>query len=242
MKFHVLLAALLFSVHSAVVAQETAHTYQPAGFPADSSRIIRRIKFPASDQEVFVRVFCESHLTKYGELEGSFCASEYPDADPYIIATTRRIDRSRLEPARVDGTRVPVWFQYTVQFERKGESETIKLFPHHFVGLEGSSGEGYSGPQRYREPRVLPCLAWYDVWVTVLVPAEGGKPIEVAFADADEGGACNEKIQETVSGSDYIPAFQDGVAISAPYREHWWKVLPTYPRGARPAPQEIIVR
>ncbi len=243
MKIRVLLSALFFCVQATCCyAQEPAHTYQPANFPADTSRIIRRINFPESEQDVLVRIFCESHLTGQGNLEGSFCASEFPDAERYILAVTARIDRGRLEPARIDGARVPVWFQYTVQFEKRDGIETIKLFPHHFVGIEGS-GEGYSGPQRYRASKKPPCRAWYDLWFIVAVPAEGGRPSEIVLQNPDDDdNACADIMRGLVEDGDFIPAFLDGVAVAAPYRERWWKVLPSMPRGPRPSPPNIIVR
>jgi hypothetical protein len=227
MKFRTRFIALLFSLHATCShAQEVPHTYQPANFPADQSRIIRKLSFPPADEDVFVQVFCESFLSRYGTLQRSFCASEYANADAFIATIVPRIDRSRLEPARVDGNRVSVWFQYTVQFERRSGVETIKLFPHHFVGVSGT-GEGYIGPQRYRVSKKSPCRSFYDFWVTMTIPAEGGPPLEVGVEKMDGDDACESIVREIAADSDFIPGVYNGMPIPASYRERVWKVLPS---------------
>jgi hypothetical protein len=223
MKFLVLLTVLLLGMQARVHAQEAAHTYQPANFPADPSRIIRRINFPNSDEDVFVWVFCDASLDRYGNLDDSFCVSEYPDSRPFVRAVMARIDSSRLEPARVDGVTKPVHFQYTVQFERREGVETIKLFPHHFVGVNGS-GEGYVGPQRYRGSHKLPCESIYDFWFTMTIPIEGGPPTDITLENAGANDACSSVVRAIVEDSDFIPGFYQGAPVAASFREHRVKI------------------
>jgi hypothetical protein len=224
MNARIFIATALFGLHAACAhAQEPVHTYQPANFPADQARVVRLIDFPRTDQDVLVRVYCEGYLSKYGNLErSSICLSGDPAAEPYALAVGVRISRARLEPARVDGRRVPIWFQYTVQFEKRGDVETIKLFPHHFLGVE-DSGEGYTGPQRYRDSKHAFCQSYEDFWFIMNIPAEGGAPTDVVLENPTGDTLCADKMQTLVEDTDYIPAFRDGIAVAAPYRERWWR-------------------
>jgi hypothetical protein len=134
----------------------------------------------------------------------------------------RNIDKSRIEPAQVNGENVPIWFQYTVQFEKRAGSETITLFPHQFYGIEGS-GDGYTGPQRYYNPPVLWCRFTFGLWFKMMIPAEGGMPTNVSPVNPDASGTCETRTRSMVEKGLYIPAFLNGVAVEAPYLELWWR-------------------
>jgi hypothetical protein len=225
MKFRIVVVAVLLGIPLSAYTQEPLHTYQPANFPADQSAIIRRIRFPRSEEDVFVRVFCDSPLDRHGRLEQNYCTSDYPKPDSYLFAV-KRMSSSRLEPARVDGAKVRVWFQYTVQFERRDGIETIKLFPHHFVGVEGS-GEEYSAPQRYRSPNQRWCQSFFDIETTLTIPAAGGKPTEIGIKQLSGDDTCVGFTLAIVEDSDFIPGIYQGVPIPASHRERWWRDLTT---------------
>src|SRR5688500_10189524 len=130
-----------------------------------------------------VRVFCDVGLTRTGDFERSFCWSNYEDGDLFSLAVQKNIDRISIDPAQVNGRNVAIWFQYTVQFEKRDEMEKISLFPHQFVGIDGA-GDRYIGPQRYDNPRIPQgpltlCSGPFRMWYALTVPVEGGKPLNV---------------------------------------------------------------
>jgi hypothetical protein len=167
-----------------------------------------------------VRVFCQSYVLPSGRISDSYCLSAQPDDLPFRDAIIRRIVGTDIEPASIDGTSVPVWFQYTVQFQKIAGVETIELFPHHFYKVEGS-GDGYISAQRYSAPETLWCNSRFEYWFAMRVPAEGGKPADVRPLNAETDNACLRRMRAIVEEGQYIPAFLDGAPISAPYSELW---------------------
>ena len=207
------------------LAQEPANTYEPVNFPADQSSITDRIAFPKYAGDILVRVFCDVGVTSSGDFENSVCWSGHEEKVAFTQADEKNIDITQLSPARVDGSEVDVYFQYTVQFEKRGDVETIKLFPHQFVGVDGP-GDDYIGPQRYRNSMATGtflgrCDGSYLIWYGMIIPAEGGKPVDVRALNESRNVNCVRHTRQLAEGGIYIPAFLRGVPITAPYREAW---------------------
>ncbi|MES2625381.1 MAG: hypothetical protein V4628_08890 [Pseudomonadota bacterium] len=207
------------------IAQEAVTRYEPANFPAIQSTIIDRINFPDHTGDVSVRVFCDVQVSASGDFGHSICRSDHEEKVLFTQAVEKNIDITQITPARVDGKNVSVYFQYTVQFEKWDNIESITLFPHQFAGIEGP-GNDYTGPQRYHD-RVAArgiltkCTGGFLIWYGIVVPAEGGKPTSVKVLNETDSGNCESHSRQIVEGGMYIPAFLRGVPTAAPYIEIW---------------------
>lgn len=203
-------------------ADAFCQTFQPARFPDDQTALTGKIKFPEFNQDLQVHVLCETNMYRSGEFGRSYCFSTHADGAAFVAAVTSGIGNPNLEPARVDGRTVAVWFQYTVHFQKNAGIETIELFPFHFSGNR-NPGPGYTGPQRYHAPRLSGCRVPHRMWFSMTIPAEGGSPTDITLLNPEDGTFCEERTRAIVEGGLYIPAFLNGVPVSAPYRELWWR-------------------
>ena len=206
-------------------AQQPGNSYEPASFPADQATIISRIEFPDYSGDVAVRVFCDVAVTKSGNFDESICWSDHEYGVRFTKAVERNIDGIQLSPARVNGNEVDIWFQYTVQFEKHGDAETITFFPHQFVGVQGL-GDGYSGPQLYTTSvqtpgLLLECAGSFFITFGMIIPAAGGEPSKVQALNKSGNANCRRHAQEAAEKGLYIPAFLNGVPIEAGYKQIW---------------------
>jgi hypothetical protein len=223
--YHLTRLLLVFLYPACGLAQETVNSYEPFNFPADQSSIVSRIEFPDYSKEVTLRVFCDVAVTKSGEFERSICWSDHEDGVRFVKAVEKNIDGTQLVPARVNGDAVDIWFQYTVQFEKRDDVENITLFPHQFVGITGP-GTGYSSPQLYNTSIQTPglrleCNGSYFIWYAILVPAEGGTPTKVQALNKSGSANCRRHSQAVAEKGLYIPAFLDGTPVEAGYKQIW---------------------
>jgi hypothetical protein len=221
--FALSILALIYSIRG--LAQETVHSYESVTFPEDQSAIVGRIEFPDSPEDIVVLVFCDVTVTRAGDFQQSICRSDHEEKIRFTRAVEKNIDIIQVTPARVDGSEVEVYFQYTVRFEKQSDTESITLFPHQFVGIQGP-GDGYIGPQRFHSPVITvgllsKCRGSYLIWYGMTIPAEGGKPEDVQALNESDNGNCRRHTKTVVEQGRYIPAFLYGVPTRAPYREIW---------------------
>jgi hypothetical protein len=237
-------------LHGTVFAAEEVASprFQPAGFPPDQSELMQRIAFPAISEDVFIRVYCDGRVDRQGDLFRIFCWSEHPQAEPFLSSLYSRTDTVRMLPAMVDGEAEAVHFQYTVQFEKKAGLESIKLFPHQFVGVAGS-GENYVAPQRYNQNgspdgTLTRCYDRYDIWYTMIIGADGGRPQQVAPVGNKHDRNCRSYYASETKLGRYIPAHLNGVPVEAPYRElrtdadvwRYFREVEPFPAASLPPP------
>jgi hypothetical protein len=226
MKLRIMMFLLLAKFSMLARAEEsTQHKYEPAGFIDGGRNIIEQMRFPkatdASNADVEVLILCEADVLYTGAITRIYCWSDTDNTDVYHLAIARAVKYQKIRPARVDGKRRGVLLQHSVLFTRKAGIETIKMFPHQFVGVEGADGN-YSGPQRYENKSPGPrCWMRKPLWYSMLISKEGGKPTEITHTAGDNLDSCKEKLVHSISNGLYVPAFLNGEPVAARYQEAW---------------------
>src|SRR5688572_33158634 len=133
MNLRALLSALSLSIVATCAnAQDAPSRYRPANFPADQTPIVSKLDFPEQEQDVLVRVFCQSYVLPSVRISNRYCLSAQPDDAPFRDAIIRRIIGTDIDPASIGGRPVPVYLQYTVQVQQHEGGETIELLRPHF--------------------------------------------------------------------------------------------------------------
>lgn len=199
---------------------------RPAALTDGPKSLQSRLRFPAGqDGDVRLTLRCASEVSGKGSVYLSFCESPGPNLDSYEKVVGDAAGWAVLSPA-INGGR-PSWvkFQYRVEFLKHGDAASVQVFPNH--GLQvGTFGPDYSGPQRILEdedsgtpPLWLACGEKMRLWAVATISEEGraqGVSIEAGgIGDA----TCRERVIAKLLASRFIPAYVDGRAVRALYRE-----------------------
>ena len=209
---------LLTTLAGAPCAEEPAS--RPARFGDAAWRFIERLSLPADLDLETAAVRCAGSLRDNGRFDAVLCyePGEDPEREAVLgAAVTRTMRRLRLEPARLEGRRVPVSFRFTVALRRTAEGDRVTLFPHHGLSLE-ALGAVYAGAQRVLEADPPRCLARPGapaVALTARVDATG-RPHDVATDPDDD---CGREVAAAVRASRFLPARKDGRPVDARYDE-----------------------
>lgn len=209
------LSALLLA-WLAVGARADEHLSRPARFGDAAWRFIERLALPADLEFETAAVRCAGFLRANGRFDELLCYEPGVDPDREALlgaAVTRTAQRLRLEPARLEGRRVPVSFRFTVALTRTSEGDRVTLFPHHGLVVE-TLGPVYEGAQRVFEeprPRCLGRPGARAVAVTARIDA-AGRAHDVATEPDDD---CGREVADAVAASRFLPARRDGRPVEA---------------------------
>lgn len=190
-------------------------SFVPASLSDDSLSLQNLIRFPDIRGDVAFLLSCEAVLSQKGYMGRNRCYADRREfsSDPFMKAVKKAARDARLNPARVNGRRVKVLFQYSVLFDKKDGNEEITVYPSHL--LESRLTPGYSGPQRYKSPRRWKgCHLDIRAWVSMKVD-EHGLPSDVQFVAGDAPRHCEEMILRVAESQKFIPAMQDGKPVAA---------------------------
>lgn len=122
--------------------------YTPADFMDGEKTIHRRITFPEWEGDVSVSLRCDARVSKFGRIIENYCFSNGNKYALFEKEVHKATKKSLLVPATVDGVKKSVWFQYFVNFSKKGKKKRIAIYPNY--GLEMDRyGTNYTSPQRY---------------------------------------------------------------------------------------------
>lgn len=186
--------------------------------------IEKLIKFPRkhekSKEDIAVVIRCDAVIKRNGKVDHNFCYEEGGVHFPFVSMINRAASKSVFNPARVNGTARPVYFQYYVLFIKKGSATSIEVIGNS--GLEVDKyGVDYTSPQRYSVPGgIFGAGCSYNKHITVnAVISELGTVSSVAVEGDNAGDKCTKYLEESFKNQKFIPATYNGKAISAFYSE-----------------------
>lgn len=201
------LAGICFS-NPAFASDKAA--FIPAAFGPKTQSVIDKIKFPESDKNVSVNVYCEAQVSIRGEVKLKFCftAGRNVDRDDFSFAVSRAFHRVRISPAFVGGKRVLSTIQFMVKFVKVGVEEQINLYPNFDLNRE--YGSDYIAPQYYWErDRTDRCDNKANIALSLVVN-EDGKPENIEILNKGLSEFCSSYFVSIIERRKYIPAFYDG--------------------------------
>lgn len=210
-------------VTAAAGADQRSH---PGNFVDGEKSLHELIEFPELRGDTSVDIGCIAVLTTRGRLDKHGCYQRDPGDQTFIALINRAARKARLEPAAIDGSPVPVVFQYRVEFEKKGETETVELFanPGYTENVE-AYGKGHIAAQRVwgRESWQKDCPQHNRFLVLVRANVDWeGRPSAVSIEHADGLpiiGKCEEALTQNLLDSRFVPAFADGEPVPSTYVE-----------------------
>ncbi|NKB39312.1 MAG: hypothetical protein GKR93_19445, partial [Gammaproteobacteria bacterium] len=190
---HILLFSLLCLLSNTY--GETA--FVPARFTDDPKSLQNKIKFPDIENDIKIKIFCDTSLSRKGNFRLNFCFGDENDTvKKFEIAVHRATRGARIQAASVNGKTETIWFQYSVLFVKKGKEETIRAYPNHGWEVD-KYGQDYSSPQRYiRTARTTfkGCHPLLKVWLKTTVDKYGvPKSVEI-----------DDKINSSVKGEQVV--------------------------------------
>ena len=200
-----------------------AAEFIPARFVGGLDAASGKIRFPDYKRDVAVYINCAARVDTTGAVETYYCLDYYGVADTkFRDAAEEFIGAAELSPAVVDGEPTSVEIYFRVFFGRKGDLYAAGVFPNwgddaDELGLE------YEAPQRYNaDPPAPKCGSIAGISRTRVT--EDGEPVGevdlvMSYGPVEHYSVCETWITDVVRNGHYIPAHQEGKAVSATYVE-----------------------
>lgn len=228
MKLSVSGAALVVLALSAIAASANADEGQRSlAMPTESlGSLGQKIQFPESSAGMAMFVQCVVEVKESGKVGYNFCLHrDGVDDLAYRKAVTKVMDDAVFAPAVYDGEiKRTSWF-YRVLFYRQKGAQTVRVY-----GNWGDDAEAYDldyeAPQRIRRykndgPNISADCSKDGKFIRVKIDESGnvvGKP-EVHLTKPDEVGQnrCHLQLTNYYENAVYLPALDNGVAVSATY-------------------------
>lgn len=196
----------------------------PANFGTFTADFVEKLSFPKIDDGSPLTVKCAARISARGKFDSIVCFD-----DPGFKGE-RRISRSagaaiakiarnsRIFPARVDGRRVQVWYNFSVLYRHQGGEETIQIIDNHLRN-QADYGTNYIAAQRYNA-RTRVCSGLRSAVIIRAAISESGEVANVSPLQENPSEAnCTRKIIQAMEGSAYIPAYYEGDAVASTYIE-----------------------
>jgi hypothetical protein len=198
-----------------------------AALPGDGEESLSRlIAFPELRGDTAATIRCAARVQTNGKMKENGCAATSPADQVFIEPINKAAKKARLTPAVADKREKEVYFQYRVEFVKKGDEQTVNVYPNPGVqenveayGADHVAAQRAMGKEQWQD--VCPERAQYLVWLKAHV-AEDGTPSNLSLTHG--GGLkptprCQEAILNSVSGSLFFPALADGEAVPSTYVE-----------------------
>lgn len=219
-------------LHVVGITTASAADFVPAA-PAEGTRSLQNlVSFPDTEGDLMLIVRCDARLSKIGQVETNHCFMKDNSKSAFERAVATAIFRAKFTAARRDGRRVPVYYQYSVVFEKKNDLKTIIVFPYHVWSAE-QFGVLDSGPQRYTESgRWKGCGRGILLWISMTID-EQGIPRDVGIRGDADHGRCGEMLMKLAASGKFIPAMRGGKRVAVTYSELYWSMdMGRAPSGA----------
>ena len=192
-----------------------------AHLTADPQSLQNVLRVPKSDGDLLVRLNCDAWVTPRGSILQTVCFAPDNRYSRYEYAVGLASRYARIEPARVNGRGIAVWFQYRVEFERQGGVAAVRVFPNQGQQIS-TYGPDYVAPQRIRDPKIAyfsnQCDRRETVWAQATI-SEQGTAQTVSVADGKAGPACRALLIAGIQRSRFVPAQVAGRPVRALYQE-----------------------
>jgi hypothetical protein len=186
----------------------------------------RLIKFPELKGDTSAIIRCAARVEASGKMKDNGCAANTPADQIFAVPINKAAKKARMTPAVADGREKDVYFQYRVEFIKKGDEETVNVYPNPGVqenieayGADHVAAQRAIGNEEWED--VCPARAQYLVWLKAHV-AEDGTPSNLSLTHG--GGLkptprCEEAILSSAGTSLFFPALADGEPVPSTYVE-----------------------
>jgi hypothetical protein len=188
--------------------------------------LAQRIEFPELKGDTTAIIRCAARIQGDGKMKDNGCASTTPSDQVFIVPINKAARKARLTPAIADKGNPEVYFQYRVEFIKKGDEAIVNVYPNPGVkenveayGIDHVAAQREIGKEEWQE--ACPGRAQYLVWLKAHV-AEDGTPSNLSLTHG--GGLkppprCQEAILTAAGSSRFFPALADGKPVPSTYVE-----------------------
>ena len=197
---------LVFLVTCGYVSDCLSLEYSPAKFGKYETVYLDRLSFPDGFESGVVLIRCAADVSKWGGFKTNFCYHDDKSNIPFVRMVQNALVLGKVEPAKVGGKKVGVWFQYSVRFEKKGNIDEISIHPHHFWN-ESELGRDYISPQSYGSYRYWKgCRRSLNIVSEAEVSVDG-KAVPKTIIGENNSEYCKEMVSALISEGSYVPGF-----------------------------------
>jgi|GEM_PF-1874816 len=212
---------ILLVISNSLVAAES---YSPADFTDSNRSLQNRIRFPNIEGDISLTILCDSFLTRNGRFRTNLCFSHGTDQRAWLfdIAIKRAARYAKIQQALVNGHGRAVRFKYKVEFEKNGETTSIKALANQGLNTESDEGN-YVSAQRYkggsgRIGYLDGCGQSTRLWLYALID-ESGKPSATKIIGGNGYEGCKQGLQNKFMKGSYVPATLNGQPVTSLHRE-----------------------
>jgi hypothetical protein len=198
----------------------------PARLGSGEDSLPAQIEFPELKGDTNAMIRCAAIVEENGNLDMNGCFAEDPADQLFIKAIIDAAEDARAQPAVADADEKEIYLQYRVEFVKKGNEQTISVYPNPGVqenidayGQDHVAAQRVVGKEKWQDE--CPENARYLVWLKAHVAADGRQ----SSLSLTHGGGlnptprCQQAILDTVSGSLFFPALADGEPVPSTYVE-----------------------
>lgn len=217
---------LALFIYVASMTTAAAGDRQPARIGDGERSLASLIRFPELKGDTTVMLRCAVRVRDDGEMKDNGCYVDSPADQLFISEINKAARKARLVPASIDGKRREIYFQYRVEFAKKGEEQTVTVYENPGVqenidayGIDHVAAQRAIGKERWQEE--CPSRAQYLVWLKAHVAPDG----QQSSLSLTHGSGitptprCQQAILDSVSGSLFFPALHAGEPVPSTYVE-----------------------
>ncbi|NKB35284.1 MAG: hypothetical protein GKR91_19475 [Pseudomonadales bacterium] len=223
------ISKLVFCLSSLLPVLAFGQLHAPASFGSYADEFVSKLDFPNVSGGSTLTVKCAGRITDRGKFGTIICLDD-PDFNgdssiPRDVGSeiARMAQDVRVNPARVDGRRVEVWYNFSVRFQLKNGAEHIEIIDNHFRNKD-NYGDNYVGAQRYNGDMSSCARNLRGAVFLQASISEGGEVQNVSqLGNSSSGGSCAGQLVEDMQSSAYIPAFFEGNPVASTYVEIFTK-------------------
>lgn len=210
-----------------VLAPVEGHAERTAALLGSGEDSLQKlIKFPELRGDTTATIRCAARVQDNGKMKDNGCAATSPADHVFTEPINKAARKARLIPAQADGRKMEIYFQYRVEFVKKGDESVVNVYPNPGVqenveayGPDHVAAQRAIGKEKWQD--VCPERAAYLVWLKAHV-SEDGTPGNLSLTHG--GGIrptprCQEAILESAEASVFFPALSDGEPVPSTYVE-----------------------
>lgn len=207
----------------AVSAQESP---EPASFGDYADQFVGKLDFPRITADTPLNMRCAGHVTKRGVFDTIICLGD-PNfkGDSKVTADVGKeisevVANVRVNAAKVDGSRVEVWYNFSVKYEIDGGEQHISVVDHHF--RNGDHGSDFVAAQRYNGD-LASCASRLSSAIFIEATVNESGQVQSVSPMNGASDKCADDLVASMQDSTYIPAHQNGAPVSSKYVEIFYK-------------------
>lgn len=220
-------ACYLLGLAVLVLGAEASHAERLAARPGSGEKSLKAlIKFPELKGDTSAVIRCAARVQHDGRMKDNGCVAASPADQIFATPVNEAARKARLMPAIADGREREVYFQYRVEFIKKGAEQTINIYPNPGVqenidayGPWHIAAQREIGKEQWQDE--CPERAQYLVWLKGHVSADG---VQSNLSLTHGSGIrptprCQQAILDTVEKSLFFPALTEDEPVPSTYVE-----------------------